>query len=118
MPDSREQQTTAETNAIAAGESLLEVRDLRTWFVTRDVERRAVDGVTLRVGRGQTLGVVGESGCGKSVTALSILRLIPVPPGRIVGGEIRFKGRNLLDLPEKSMRAVRGREISMIFQSR
>ena len=106
MPDSREQQTTAETNAIAAGESLLEVRDLRTWFVTRDVERRAVDGVTLRVGRGQTLGVVGESGCGKSVTALSILRLIPVPPGRIVGGEIRFKGRNLLDL----------REISMIFQ--
>jgi oligopeptide/dipeptide ABC transporter ATP-binding protein len=95
---------------------ILEIAALRTHFFTRDGIVRAVDGVSLRLGRGETLGVVGESGCGKSVTALSILRLIPSPPGRIVGGTIRFQGRNLLELGEDEMRRLRGNEISMIFQ--
>jgi peptide/nickel transport system ATP-binding protein len=95
---------------------LLEVDNLKTWFFTRDGIVRAVDGVSFRVLAGETLAIVGESGCGKSVTALSILRLIPVPPGRIVAGRIWFGGRNLLDLSEAEMRAVRGDEISMIFQ--
>ncbi|HYW24614.1 MAG TPA: ABC transporter ATP-binding protein, partial [Terriglobales bacterium] len=89
---------------------------LRTWFFTRDGIVRAVDGVSFAVAPGETLAVVGESGCGKSVTALSILRLIPSPPGRIVGGAIRFAGRDLLGLGEAAMRRVRGNEISMIFQ--
>ena len=75
---------------------ILEVDDLRTHFFTRDGVVRAVDGVSLQLQRGETLGVVGESGCGKSVTALSILRLIPMPPGRFVSGSIRFAGRDLL----------------------
>lgn len=95
---------------------LLEISNLQTHFVTRDLTRRAVDGVSLSIGAGRTLGVVGESGCGKSVTALSILRLIPDPPGRIVGGEIRFEGRDLLALKESEMLSVRGNKISMIFQ--
>src|SRR5438034_7970302 len=97
-------------------EPILEVADLRTWFFTRDGVVRAVDGVSFHVIPGETLAIVGESGCGKSVTALSVLRLIPSPPGRIVSGSIRFAGRDLLGLGEAQMREVRGNEISMIFQ--
>ncbi len=99
-----------------AAAPLLEVDDLRTWFFTRDGTVRAVDGVSLHVLPGETLAIVGESGCGKSVTALSVLRLVPSPPGRIVSGTIHFAGRDLLALSEAAMRAVRGNEISMIFQ--
>ena len=97
-------------------ETILDITDLRTWFFTRDGIVRAVDGVSFHVFPGETLAIVGESGCGKSVTALSILRLIPSPPGRIVSGAIRFAGRDLLGLSEAEMRQVRGNEISMIFQ--
>jgi peptide/nickel transport system ATP-binding protein len=97
-------------------EPILDITDLRTWFFTRDGVVRAVDGVSFHVIPGETLAIVGESGCGKSVTALSILRLIPSPPGRIVSGAIRFAGRDLLGLSEAEMRQVRGNEISMIFQ--
>jgi peptide/nickel transport system ATP-binding protein len=97
-------------------ETILDITDLRTWFFTRDGVVRAVDGVSFHVFPGETLAIVGESGCGKSVTALSILRLIPSPPGRIVSGAIRFAGRDLLGLSEAEMRQVRGNEISMIFQ--
>ncbi len=99
-----------------APEPLLAVVDLRTHFFTRDGVVRAVDGVSYDVGAGETLAVVGESGCGKSVTALSILRLVPSPPGRIVGGAIRFAGRDLLEASEAEMRSIRGNEIAMIFQ--
>ncbi len=95
---------------------LLDIRDLRTYFYTEEGVAKAVDGVTYRIKRGETLGVVGESGCGKSVTAMSIMRLIPQPPGRIEGGEILFNGRNLLDCSEAEMRTIRGNEISVIFQ--
>jgi len=95
---------------------LLDIKDLKTYFFTYEGVARAVDGVTYRLAQGEPLGVVGESGCGKSVTALSVLRLIPVPPGKVVGGEIHFKGKNLLDLPEDEMRKIRGNRISMIFQ--
>jgi peptide/nickel transport system ATP-binding protein len=101
---------------VARTEPILEVADLRTWFFTRDGVVRAVDGVSFHVIPGETLAIVGESGCGKSVTALSVLRLIPSPPGRIVSGTIRFAGRDLLGLGEAQMREVRGNEISMIFQ--
>lgn len=97
-------------------EPLLSVRSLTTAFQTDRGLLRAVDEVSFDVPAGTTLAVVGESGCGKSVTALSILRLIPSPPGRIMGGEIRFQGRNLLDLDERTMRGLRGSQISMIFQ--
>src|SRR5580765_3296107 len=102
--------------AAAAARPLLEIADLRTWFFTRDGIVRAVDGVSFHVMPGETLAIVGESGCGKSVTALSILRLVPAPPGRIVSGAIRFAGRDLGELSEAEMRAVRGNDISMIFQ--
>ncbi|HEX7969772.1 MAG TPA: ABC transporter ATP-binding protein [Stellaceae bacterium] len=95
---------------------LLAIDDLKTHFFTRDGVVRAVDGVSYAVGSGETLAVVGESGCGKSVTALSILRLVPSPPGRIVGGAIRFEGADLLGLDESQMRRIRGNEISMVFQ--
>jgi peptide/nickel transport system ATP-binding protein len=95
---------------------LLAIDDLRTHFFTRDGVVRAVDGVSFSVGTGETLAVVGESGCGKSVTALSILRLVPSPPGRIVGGAIRFDGTDLLGLSDAEMRRIRGNAISMIFQ--
>jgi len=96
--------------------ALLEVRDLETQFVTDEGIVRAVDRVSFSIDAGETLGMVGESGCGKSVTALSILRLVPSPPGRIAGGEILYQGRNLLALSETDMRRVRGNEIAMIFQ--
>ncbi len=100
----------------AATAPLLEVDDLRTYFYTRDGVVRAVDGVSFSVHPGETLAVVGETGCGKSVTSLSILRLIASPPGRIVAGRLVFEGRDLLELSEPAMRQVRGNEISMIFQ--
>ena len=95
---------------------LLEVRQLQTFFHTERGTARAVDEVDLHLSPGETLGVVGESGCGKSVTALSILRLIPQPPGRIVGGEILFRTENLLTKTMEQMRRVRGKDIAMIFQ--
>jgi oligopeptide/dipeptide ABC transporter ATP-binding protein len=95
---------------------VLEVDGLQTHFFAPDGVVRAVDGVSYAVRSGETLGVVGESGCGKSVTALSILRLVASPPGRIVGGAIRLAGRNLLELSETEMEQVRGNDISMIFQ--
>ena len=94
---------------------LLEIDSLRTWFDTLSGTVRAVDGVSFTVQAGQTLGVVGESGCGKSVTALSILRLLPTPPARHLGA-IRYRGSNLLALSEREMRQIRGNRISMIFQ--
>ncbi|MBM3596734.1 MAG: ABC transporter ATP-binding protein [Alphaproteobacteria bacterium] len=100
----------------AGDEPLLSVRDLRTYFTNRDGVTKAVDGVSWDLHRGETLGIVGESGCGKSITALSVLRLVPSPPGRIVGGSIRFAGRDLLTLDEQEMRDLRGNDISMIFQ--
>ncbi len=99
-----------------APSTLLSIRGLRTYFDTEAGVAKAVDGVDLDIRSGEVLGLVGESGSGKSVTALSVLRLIPTPPGRIVGGEIQFKGRNLLALSWEDIRKVRGSEISMIFQ--
>jgi oligopeptide transport system ATP-binding protein len=95
---------------------ILSVRNLRTYFAEDEKTVRAVDGVSFDVRRGETLGIVGESGSGKSVTNLSIMRLVPSPPGRIVDGEVLFDGRDLLKLPEKDVRAVRGKRIAMIFQ--
>jgi len=95
---------------------LLEIRGLRTYFHTEAGIAKAVDGVNLTINGGEVLGLVGESGSGKSVTALSILRLIPQPPGKIVAGEILFRGRDLLKLDYDAIRDVRGKEISMIFQ--
>jgi peptide/nickel transport system ATP-binding protein len=95
---------------------LLEVKNLKTYFFTDEGVVRAVDGVDLYIDQGETLGVVGESGCGKSVTALSIMKLIPQPPGRIVEGEINYNGTNLVDLPPNRLRKIRGKEISMVFQ--
>jgi peptide/nickel transport system ATP-binding protein len=95
---------------------LLRVDQLKTHFHTRDGVVRAVDGVSFDVMPGETLAIVGESGCGKSVTAMSILRLLPMPPARMAGGRIEFDGRNLLELDEAEMRHVRGNLISMIFQ--
>jgi oligopeptide/dipeptide ABC transporter ATP-binding protein len=106
----------ARAAAVSPGSPILEIENLRTHFFTQLGVIRAVDGVSYAVHPGETLGVVGESGCGKSVTALSILQLVASPPGRIVGGAIRFDGRNLLDLDETAMEAIRGNEISMIFQ--
>jgi len=94
---------------------LLQIRNLKTYFYVRKGVVKAADGVTFRLQRGETLGVVGESGCGKSITALSIMRLIS-PPGRIVDGEILLKGKDILKIPSHLMRNIRGNEISMIFQ--
>ena len=96
--------------------TLLEVKNLKTAFKTDDGEFFAVDDVSFKLEKGKTLGIVGESGCGKSVTSLSIMRLIPTPPGRIAGGEILFNGVNLLNKTEEEMRKIRGNDIAMIFQ--
>ena len=96
--------------------ALLEVENLGTWFYTRQGIVKAVDGVQFEVASGETLAIVGESGCGKSMTALSLMRLIPDPPGRIVSGSVKLAGRDLLQLSEEEMRGVRGNDISMIFQ--
>ena len=95
---------------------LLELEDLRTQFFTTAGTVKAVDGVSYDIEAGETVGIVGESGCGKSVSALSILRLIPDPPGKIVGGKILFMGRNLLELSDVEIRKVRGADIAMVFQ--
>ena len=95
---------------------LLEVKNLRTYFYTDDGIAKAVDDVSFDLNMGETLGIVGESGCGKSVTALSIMRLIPDPPGKIAGGEILFKGQDIVTMSEKDMRSIRGNDIGMIFQ--
>ena len=104
------------TEAANGAEPLLEVEDLRVGFDTEAGFVRAVDGVTFEVQAGRTLGLVGESGCGKSVSASSILRLVPSPPGRIHGGSIRFDGRDILRMNREELLSIRGREISMIFQ--
>jgi peptide/nickel transport system ATP-binding protein len=100
----------------ATGKPILEVKDLRTYFYTRDGVVRSVDGVSFSVSEGETLAIVGESGCGKSVTSLSLLRLIPTPPGKIVSGSVLYHGKDLLKLSEDEMRDIRGDKISMIFQ--
>ena len=105
-----------ESQTTSASQHLLEVKNLVTQFHTEDGIVHAVNGISYTMDEGDTLGVVGESGCGKSVHALSIMRLIPNPPGKIVGGEIFFHGRDLLRLSEDDMRRVRGAEIAMIFQ--
>jgi len=98
------------------GERLLEIKGLKTYFFTDEGVVRAVDGIDLHIDKGETLGVVGESGCGKTVTALSIMKLIAMPPGRIVEGQILYQGRDLVPLPSAQMRKIRGKEISMVFQ--
>lgn len=97
-------------------ECLLEINNLKTYFYTDEGVSKAVDGVNLRILKGQILGIVGESGCGKSVTAFSIMRLLADPPARIVAGEILFNGQNLLECDDEAMRMIRGKDISMIFQ--
>jgi peptide/nickel transport system ATP-binding protein len=98
------------------GEPLLEIRGLKTHFATDGGILRAVDGVDFSIDRGETLGVVGESGCGKTVTALSVLKLIAMPPGRIAGGEIRWRGRDLIPLGREDIRRIRSKEIGIVFQ--
>ncbi len=102
--------------ARAADEPLLAVENLRTYFELRQGELKAVDGVSFALKPGETLAIVGESGCGKSITALSLMRLVPDPPGRIVGGSVKLAGVDLLGLSDEAMRAVRGKDIAMIFQ--
>ncbi|MBC7259612.1 MAG: ABC transporter ATP-binding protein [Chloroflexi bacterium] len=96
--------------------TILEVKGLKTQFFTQDGIVHAVNGISYTVDEGETLGIVGESGCGKSVSVLSVMRLIPQPPGKIVGGQVIFEGRDLLKLSEDEMRQVRGNKISMVFQ--
>ena len=102
--------------ATTNGEKVLDIKDLRTYFYTQEGEVKAVDGLSYYVRRGESVGLVGESACGKSVSALSILRLIPYPPGIIVGGEIFFEGQDLLKASEAEMRHIRGNRIAMVFQ--
>ena len=101
---------------MATGERLLEICGLKTHFATDDGVVRAVDGVDLAIDRGETLGVVGESGCGKTVTALSVLKLIPMPPGRIAGGRVVWRGRDLVPLGPGDMQKIRSKEIAIVFQ--
>ena len=103
-------------NEVLADDMVLEVKNLQTVFFTNSGLFRAVDDISFSIRRGETLAIVGESGCGKSVTALSIMRLVPDPPGRIVGGSVALEGTDLLGLDEAEMRAIRGNRISMIFQ--
>ena len=102
--------------ATRVGQPLLEVKNLRTQFMTQDGVVKAVDDVSFYVMPGETLGVVGESGSGKSMTGLSIMRLIPMPPGKIVSGEVLFDGRDILKMSDNDVRKIRGKEIAMIFQ--
>src|SRR6185503_10115037 len=99
-----------------ADKPLLELKNLKTWFYTDEGIAKSVDGVSYTILPGETLGCVGESGCGKSVTALSIMRLIPDPPGKIVEGQVLLEGKDLVKLPEDEMRKIRGNKIGMIFQ--
>jgi len=95
---------------------ILEVKDLKTWYKTDDGIAKAVDGVSFSLAKNRTLGVIGESGCGKSVTALSVMRLVPMPPGYFAGGDILWKGKSIIKASEDEMRRIRGNEIAMIFQ--
>ena len=95
---------------------LLEVKDLTTYFFTQDGVVKAVDGISYNVHEGEVLGIVGESGCGKSVSAMSVMKLIPNPPGRIVNGSVVFEGEDLVSMPEPAMRQIRGNRIAMVFQ--
>ncbi len=106
----------AEKKTMENEPDLLRVEDLHTYFFTEDGVVKAVDGVTFNVKRGEVLGLVGESGSGKSVTALSVLRLIPQPPGKIISGDIIWKGESILDIPESDMRTIRGNQIAVVFQ--
>ncbi len=110
------QGTDPRATALDAVDTLLDIRDLTVSFDTPDGRARAVDRVSFTIRAGETLGLVGESGCGKTVSALALMRLIQTPPGRIEGGEILFRGQDLLKVPEKDMRKIRGNEISMVFQ--
>ena len=98
------------------GEKLLEVQGLKTWFHTDAGLSKAVNDVSFFVEKGKTLGIVGESGCGKSITSLSIMGLVQTPPGEIAGGKILFEGEDLLEKTEEEMRSIRGKKIAMIFQ--
>src|SRR5690349_20991968 len=102
--------------ATSADQPLLQVRDLRTEFLTQDGVVHAVNGISYTLREGDALGLVGESGCGKSVSALTLMRLIPTPPGRIAGGEVLFQGRDLLKLKDEEIRHIRGNDVAMIFQ--
>ncbi len=113
---SPETSDTARRAALEQAPILLELKGLQVHFDTEDGVSRAVDGVSYKLRSGETLGVVGESGCGKSVTALSILGLVPSPPGRVAGGQILFEGQDLLKLSERELRSIRGNRIAMIFQ--
>lgn len=101
---------------IPAGQKILSIQELKTYFYSHQGVARAVDGVSFDLNKGEVLGVVGESGCGKSVTAQSVMQLVPDPPGKIVGGKILFHEKNLLTLPQKEIRKIRGSGIAMIFQ--
>jgi len=104
------------TSSSKHSDAILEIQGLKTWFFTDIGVAKAVDGISFHIDRGETLGIVGESGCGKSVTAMSIMGLIPRPPGEIVEGSVRFEGRDLCQVTEAEMRGIRGNQISMIFQ--
>ncbi|MBN8941726.1 MAG: ABC transporter ATP-binding protein [Rhizobiales bacterium] len=104
------------TTGSGAAEPLLDIRGLKTHFATEDGMVRAVDGVDIAIGRGETVGVVGESGCGKTVTAMSVLKLIAMPPGKIVEGQILWQGRDLVPLSSAEMNKVRSKEIAIVFQ--
>ena len=99
-----------------ANNTLVEFKNLKTYFYTEDGIVKAVNDVSFKIKEGETVGIVGESGCGKSVTSMSLMRLIPNPPGKIVGGDILFEGRSVLSIPENEMREIRGNKISVIFQ--
>src|SRR6188508_661158 len=107
----------ADLEAVQAAEApLLEIRGLKTHFATDDGMVQAVDGVDITIGRGETVGVVGESGCGKTVTAMSVLKLIAMPPGRIVEGQILWQGRDLVPLENDDLDDIRTKQIAMVFQ--
>ncbi len=116
MSITTDQRAAEAAEAAAPGEPLLCVENLRTYFELRHGTVKAVDGVSFTVQPRETLAIVGESGCGKSITALSLMRLVPDPPGRIVGGSVTLEGRDLLALDEETMRGVRGKDVAMIFQ--
>ena len=101
---------------LTATPHIIKVRDLQTYFYTPEGVSKAVDGISYQIDRGEVVGLVGESGCGKSVSALSLLRLIQSPPGKIIGGRVDFEGRNLLEIDQNEMKTIRGNKISMIFQ--
>ena len=116
MIDRKASPAYAMTKAGVQAGTVIEVKGLQTYLFTRSGVVKAVDDVSFSLRRGETLAVVGESGCGKSMTALSIMRLVPSPPGKIVGGTITLEGKDLVQLDEAEMRDIRGNEISMIFQ--